>query len=707
MNVAIPAPANRDLPVAAPRSATLYRVALAGVLALSGVLELNRLSRNGYANVFYSAGVKSMLRSWHNFLFVSFDPGGLVTIDKPPLGLWVQAASARLFGLSPLSLLAPEALAAVLAVAALYWALARPFGRPAALVAALALAVFPSFVAVSRDNNLDAILILLMVLAGGVALRAIERGRLRSLLACAVLVGLAFNTKTLAAYLIVPGIAAAYLVCAPGGLAGRTLRLLGAGALLAVVSFAWIALVDLTPASQRPFVGGSLNNTEFGLTFEYNGFGRVGGQVGGPGQAPVKTPASAPVKTPASAPVKTPASAPVKARPAPAKRSPAPAARLSAVLPNGRYRHPVAFGGATGPQRLFDTDLGDQGAWTLPLSYVGLLMLALSLLAARRDAAPEDARAEDPRAEDGHAGADATAAAGLRRDPRLAGLLVFGGWFVTEAVVLSFSDGIVHPYYVSALGPGAAAMLGAGAAATVALATGPRRALARLALALLALGALATVAMQTLLLHRAHYLPWLAPVLALAAAAGFGAVLARRRQPWPALAVTLGVLLLAPAVYSATTWQAPVLGTFPAAGPRQAAGYGGYDVAATTIRADHALIEYLQAHAPGRRWTVLTQASDTAAPLILLGLDAAALGGYSATDPALDGRGLARLVARHEARYVLLGGAYASRGGTLSSNAAARVCAQVPDAAWKHKSYSEYSLVLYDCAGHERELASA
>ncbi|HYM46077.1 MAG TPA: glycosyltransferase family 39 protein, partial [Solirubrobacteraceae bacterium] len=137
-------------------------VALGAVMALSAVLDVNRLSRNGWANIFYSASVKSMLHSLHNFLFVSFDPGGLITVDKPPLGLWVQALSAKLFGLTPLSLLLPEAIAGVLAVAALYWVVTPRFGPAAAVVSALALAVFPSFVAVSRDNNLDTVLILLM-----------------------------------------------------------------------------------------------------------------------------------------------------------------------------------------------------------------------------------------------------------------------------------------------------------------------------------------------------------------------------------------------------------------------------------------------------------------------------------------------------------------------------------------------------------------
>ncbi|HEY2719184.1 MAG TPA: glycosyltransferase family 39 protein, partial [Solirubrobacteraceae bacterium] len=265
----------------------LHHLALLGVLTLSAVLNVHRLSQNGYGNIFYSAGVKSMLRSWHNFFFVSFDPGGLITIDKPPLGLWLQALSAKLFGFTPLSLLLPEAIAGVLSVALLYLILARRLGDWAGVAGALALAIFPSFVAISRTNNVDALLILLMILACEAALRACERGRWGALLCSGALVGLAFNTKTLAAFLIVPGIALAFLLCAPGSVRRRLGQLLAAGLVLALVSCAWMAVVELTPASQRPFVGSSTDNTEIGLTFSYNGFGRVGGQTGGPGQIPV------------------------------------------------------------------------------------------------------------------------------------------------------------------------------------------------------------------------------------------------------------------------------------------------------------------------------------------------------------------------------------------------------------------------------------
>ena len=197
-----------------------------------------------------------------------------------------QVISASILGFRPFSLLAPEALAGVLSVVVLYRIVAPRYGRPAGVGSALALAVYPSFVAVSRDNGPDAVLILLMLCACAVGLKAAETGRWRSLLGCAVIVGLAFNTKTLAALLVVPGLALAYLVCAPGSLRRRLFQLLAGGAVMVAVSGAWIAFVDLTPASQRPYIGSSSHNSELDLTFGYNGLGRVNGEVGGPGEVP-------------------------------------------------------------------------------------------------------------------------------------------------------------------------------------------------------------------------------------------------------------------------------------------------------------------------------------------------------------------------------------------------------------------------------------
>jgi 4-amino-4-deoxy-L-arabinose transferase-like glycosyltransferase len=689
-------------------------LALAGVLALSAVLNVNKLAQNGYANIFYSAGVKSMLRSWHNFLFVSFDPGGLVTVDKPPLALWVQAASAKLFGFSPLSLLLPEAIVGVLSVAALYWVMSRRLGPWPAIAGALTLAVFPSFVAVSRENGVDPVLILLLILACGAGLRACETGRWRTLLWCGVLVGLAFNAKTLAAYLVVPPIALAYLVCAPGGVPRRLAQLAVAAVAMLVVSFAWIAVVELTPASQRPYVGSSTNNTELGLTFEYNGFGRVEGQAGGPNSVLVRPGAYVPAarERAVAAAARSAAESHTHGGSTNATETAAapsaahePTPTLVPIVTKGREKDPIPFGGPPGLLRLFHVGLGDQAGWMVPFALFGLLGMGLLILFDHRR---KPSREQPDAAEEPNAAGQPTAPIAPRdpRDLRLAALLVLGGWFLIEAVVLSLSKGIVHPYYVSGLAPGAGAMAGAGVLAFVELARG-RGSRRICGLVLMACAVTATVAVQVMLMHREHYLEWFVGVLVAGAAVGVCAFLALRRLAVPALALTFLLVLVAPTAYSATTWLAPAEGTFPAAGPHHDPGAGAYGVNARDEGIDRALADYVSTHDPGTRWALLTVASDTASPMMLFGLDAGALGGYSGTDPAVDGPQLAFLVANHEARYVLLGGEYSLRGGNDATRAVLRACTELAPSVWHSPVGYPFGLALFDCAGHERALDTA
>src|SRR5919202_844548 len=191
-----------------------HLLALTAVLVLSAFLNLFRLTNEGYGNAYYAAAVKDMLTSWHNFFFVSFD-AGFVTVDKPPLGLWVQAASAELFGFHGWSLLLPQALTGVLSVALLYRLVSRAFGPVAGLVAALVLAVTPVATAVERTNNSDGLLVLTVLITAWMVIRAVETGRLGWLLAGAIVVGLGFNIKMLEAFLVLPAFYLLYLVSAP------------------------------------------------------------------------------------------------------------------------------------------------------------------------------------------------------------------------------------------------------------------------------------------------------------------------------------------------------------------------------------------------------------------------------------------------------------------------------------------------------------
>jgi len=658
-----------------PLRLRLEHLCLLAILALSGVLEFVKLSQNGFANVFYAAAVKSMLRSWHNFFFVAADPNGLITVDKPPLALWLQALSAKLFGFAPLSLLVPEAVCAVLAVWLLYRIVAPRFGVVAGLVGALALAVFPSFVAVSRDNGVDPLLILLMLAACGVGLAAVDSGRLRTLVWCGVLVGLAFNTKSLAALLVVPGIVVGYLVCAPGSWRRRLGALSVAGAVSLIVAVSWSLAVDLTPTSQRPFIGSTSANTEFQLEFGYNGFGRVGGQQGGPGTT--KKYLTAAQARPLVRPGEDVALTRVEQRYLVTHPPAVVVHAKHGPRPHGRQRlsSPVPFGGPRSPLRVFGTGLGGQAGWLVPLALLGMLASGLLLR-------------------------------GRRGDRRAAGLYVLGGWFLVELVALDFSAGIVHPYYASALGPGLAAMVGAGAVALTSLVRSAeaRRAARGYVLAVLAVAG--TLAAQLVLIDReGDPLWWRVPLVVLCLGALVAIPLVRRRAAW-AVGVAIGALLVAPMVYSFSVWLAPVSGTFPVAGPYNYAGHGGDGVTSTSLHLDQALIRFLHADGGTKPYVLLTESADQASALILLGLQVSAVGGYNTTDPAMSADQLATLVADHRARYMLIAGPYASRGGDGASTAARLVCPQVPARYWSADTsdYTYYGSDLVDCAGRSSEL---
>src|SRR2546421_6652896 len=233
------------------------RPELFGLIGIAGILNLWGLGVSGWANTYYSAAVRSMTTSWHDFLFASLDKTGLMTVDKPPLSLWLQALSARVFGFHPLSMLIPQALMGIAAVGLTYDLVRRRFGRIAGFVAGFVLATTPVIVAVSRHNNPDELLVLCCVAAVWFALRALEDGRTRWLVLCGVAVGLGFETKMGVALMVVPGIALAWIWVAPRGRLVTVRQLLAAGAAMSAVGLAWPLLVSLTPAAQGPWLSGA------------------------------------------------------------------------------------------------------------------------------------------------------------------------------------------------------------------------------------------------------------------------------------------------------------------------------------------------------------------------------------------------------------------------------------------------------------------
>src|SRR3954464_2296088 len=308
---------------------TIKRPDLAALLVLAAVLNLWALDQNAWANDYYSAAVRSMASSWHDFLYGSFDASGVRTVDKPPLALWVQALSVRAFGFNSLAILVPQALMGMGSVALVYDLTRRRFGRVAGGVAGLVLAFTPMTVAVSRHNNPDALLVLCSVAALWFVVRALEDGRTKWLVWAGVCVGLAFETKMLVALMLVPGIAAAWLWVAPRGRVAAVKSLLAGGVAMVLVGLAWPLLVALTPASDRPWISGTADNRIWSLIFGYNGFNRIEGQAGGPQS----------------------------------------------------FGGGGPFGGSSGPLRLLNDALGGQAGWFLGVAFVsGVAVLVASRL---------------------------------------------------------------------------------------------------------------------------------------------------------------------------------------------------------------------------------------------------------------------------------------------------------------------------------------
>jgi len=253
------------------------RLATGALLASTAVLYLVGLDRSGWGNSFYAAAAQAGAQSWKAFFFGASDAAGTITVDKPPASIWLMSLSVRLFGLSSWSLLVPEALAGVAAVALLVATVRRVAGPWAGLLAGVLLALTPVLTLMARVDDPDALLTLLVVAAAWSTTRAVEDGRLRWTLLTGALVGCAFLTKSLAALLVVPGLAGAFLLAAPGSLRRRVGHLLAAAGVMVVAGGWWLMVVQLIPATSRPWVGGSATNSPLDLALGYNGLGRITG----------------------------------------------------------------------------------------------------------------------------------------------------------------------------------------------------------------------------------------------------------------------------------------------------------------------------------------------------------------------------------------------------------------------------------------------
>ena len=257
------------------------RPAFVALLLVTLVLYVWGLDRNGWANAYYAAAVQAGTQSWKAFFFGSLDASNFITVDKSPAFLWVMEISARIFGFNTWSVMVPQALEGVATVALVYIATRRWFGPGAGLLAGAVVALTPAAALMFRYNNPDALLTLLLTAGAYTMLRAVESGRTRWLVLAATLVGTGFLAKMLQAFVIVPVFVLVYLIAGKPRILQRIKQLVIAGVTLVVASGWWVAVVELWPSADRPYVGGSQNNSVLNLIFGYNGFGRLTGNETG------------------------------------------------------------------------------------------------------------------------------------------------------------------------------------------------------------------------------------------------------------------------------------------------------------------------------------------------------------------------------------------------------------------------------------------
>ncbi|HWZ20075.1 MAG TPA: glycosyltransferase family 39 protein [Ktedonobacteraceae bacterium] len=628
----------KELPVK-QRFPNWHRLALLGIVLISVFMDFYRLGQNGFGT-YYPAAVRSMMDNWHDFFFAAYDPGGFVTIDKPPVGFWFEVASAKIFGFSSMSILLAQALAGVLSVLLLYYLVRRHFGVVAGLLAALALAITPISVVTNRNTTIDSILCLTLLVGAWAVMHAAETGKLRWLLLSAVIVGIGFNIKMLEAYLVVPAYGLLYLLAAPRSIWKRVGHLALAGLVLLVVSFSWVEAVDLTPPSQRPYVDSTQDNSELSLAIGYNGLERLLGRFGSGfrGGAPANTPTNATNRSGSTGGDGTP--------PTNGNGGSTNTGRNLArqQQPQGGGFGGIFDTGAPSPLRLFNISLGGQVSWLLPIALFGMLALAWQ----RR-----------PR---------------IQSDRQQQSLVFWGMWLLTMGIFFSVA-GFFHQYYMTEMAPAIAALFGIG---LVIMWQDYRRGGWRGWLLPLAL--IATVAEQIHLLN--SYPEWsqrLTPILIALCILAVGVLIIARIAPQyhlktpgirfilPALGALVLALMLAPTVWAAIPVTQGTQADLLVAGPSQSDGFGGNFTGGgrdTTANTNTALINYLEANQGTTKFLVAVPSSMTADPIILAtNKPVMSLGGFSGSDPILTTSQLAALVKNGTVRFFLLNSF--NRGGQL------------------------------------------
>ena len=696
------------------RTKQLTTLAFALILALGAFLRFYELGAYSIGNTYYAATVKSMLSSWSNFFFGAFEPGGSVTVDKPPLGFWVQTLSAAIFGVNGFSLALPNALAGLGSIALVYYLVKEQFSRGAGLVAALVLAVFPITIATERNNTIDGLLVFVLLLAVWAVWKAVQSGKFRYLLLGAFIIGLGFNIKMLQAYMIVPAVYALYLFGAKQGWFTRIWQLGVATLLLVAVSLSWAVAVDLVPEENRPFIGSSEDNTVLELVIGHNGLTRLGlndnSKRGGNdgNQQPLSTDGQQAGRTPVNA---IPSNQQLPQEAVDACNALTLGDACNVQLPNntvegtctepsqfdtlvcspnerapqnaqiaGNGQRPPNNGNDGNPQngappqgggmnnnetgqagitRLFSEPLVTEASWLLPLALVSILLTGVTILMRRTSLINSDlTNGEMPND-------NQTLLNMVRRifaSKEFLALLLWLLWLIPVMAYFSFTTGLFHRYYLIMLGAPVAALTGMAFWSVAALFKRNRWLGLGVLFSLVAL----TLGFQAVILSGYSSQSWVLPIAIVLALVGLftlaiGGVPAAEDGGWSimkniALGIVVLALLIAPATWATMAALNPNPNVaLPTATLNDETRASFMTPNNTTMTENEtAIMDYLLENTDADSYLLATVNARSAAPYILeTGRAVLTFGGFSGGDQVVDANDVAEMVVDGELRYIL------------------------------------------------------
>jgi 4-amino-4-deoxy-L-arabinose transferase-like glycosyltransferase len=657
------------------RKYVLQWIVLTAVIGLAAILRFANLDALGYANHYYAAAVKSMLQSPHNFFFVAAEPGGSVSVDKPPVGLWLQALSAYFLGVNGFALLLPQLLAGMISVVVIYHLVRRRFGFTAGWLAALALAITPVVVATDRNNTMDSVLILTLLLAAWAFIKATETGRFPHLMLGAFLVGLGFNIKMLQAVLPLPAFYALYFLGSSERAWRKVGKLILASFLLIMVSLSWSVIVDLTPADLRPYVGSSGNNSETNLILGYNGINRLLGMIRQRGNPPpgraLQTgsfpPSGSPpvnIQAPGSGQSRPEQTIPIQPNPGlPASQQPGfrqanpglpnpgqpnpwqnpgfPAGRLSGSYAGllfqgvpGNARNPFPGGnppgnpgnrmsgtGTPGALRLFVSPLSKEASWLLPFGLFSVVLLSLR------------ARLRWP------------------VTPRHQAVVLWGGWLLVAGIFFSVA-GFFHEYYLSMLAPPLAALMGIGATQLWRMYQVRAWWVVTLSIAVTS----GTLGFQVITARSfVEKVTWLPVLLALFTLGSLLVIASNIRPRLRRMAMTGYVCLIASTLVTPGIWSA-LTTLYSSENQSLPAAYGGHPSGPANrgdLHVNRVLLDYLQANTQEVKYLIAMPSSMQGADYVLAtGRPVLYMGGFNGQDQVVYANDLEEMLSQGELRYI-------------------------------------------------------